>query len=71
MASSPDMPTEELVALTQSEIDLYAGLAKATGGQISPDTGKNSWYLIEFSWDKAGRWNLVDNKAKLFVETRK
>eukprot|EP00957_Ditylum_brightwellii_P140296 10690118-Ditylum_brightwellii.AAC.1 len=40
MAPSPDMTTEEIFTLTQSKIDLYAGLVKATGGQISPNTGK-------------------------------
>jgi hypothetical protein len=71
MAPSPDTPTNELVAITQNEIDLYAGLARATGGQISPDAGKNSWYLIEFTWDSAGCWKLIDNEAKLYVNTRK
>ena len=31
--------------MAQKELDLYSGLAKATGGQVSPDKGKNSWYL--------------------------
>eukprot|EP00957_Ditylum_brightwellii_P075200 5714968-Ditylum_brightwellii.AAC.1 len=71
MAPSPDTSTNELVAITQSEIDINTGLAMATGGQISPDKGKNSWYLLEFVWDNAGRWKLVDNDARLFVDTRK
>eukprot|EP00957_Ditylum_brightwellii_P061300 4652601-Ditylum_brightwellii.AAC.1 len=71
MTPSPDTPTNELVAITQSEIDLYAVLTKATGGQISPNKGKNSWYLFEFVWDNAGHWKLEDNDTRLFVDTRK
>eukprot|EP00957_Ditylum_brightwellii_P189906 14457181-Ditylum_brightwellii.AAC.1 len=71
MAPSPDTPTKELVAITQSEIDLYAGLARAVGGQISPDKGKNSWYFLKFVWDNVGCWKLVDNDTRLFVDTRK
>eukprot|EP00957_Ditylum_brightwellii_P062819 4766668-Ditylum_brightwellii.AAC.1 len=71
MAPSPDTPTKELVAITQSKIDLCAGLARATGGQISLDKGENSWYLLEFLWDNAGCWKLVNNDARLFVDTRK
>eukprot|EP00957_Ditylum_brightwellii_P139655 10643417-Ditylum_brightwellii.AAC.1 len=71
MAPSPDTPTKELVTITQSKIDLYAGLARATGGQISPDKGKNSCYLLEFLWDNAGCWKLVDNNARLFVDMKK
>eukprot|EP00957_Ditylum_brightwellii_P019473 1469103-Ditylum_brightwellii.AAC.1 len=41
------------------------------GGQISPDKGKHSSYLLEFVWDNAERWKLVDNDARLFVNTRK
>eukprot|EP00957_Ditylum_brightwellii_P035265 2674723-Ditylum_brightwellii.AAC.1 len=55
MAPSPDTPTNELMAIFQSEIDLYAGFARATGGQISPDEGKI----------------VVDNDSRLFVGTRK
>eukprot|EP00957_Ditylum_brightwellii_P149793 11407592-Ditylum_brightwellii.AAC.1 len=71
MAPSPDTPSKELVAITQSKIDLSAGLARATGGQISPDKGKNSWYLLEFAWDNAECWKLVHNDARLFIDTRK
>eukprot|EP00957_Ditylum_brightwellii_P113175 8630713-Ditylum_brightwellii.AAC.1 len=71
MVPSPDTPTEELVQIAQDEIDLYAGLARATGGQVSPDKGKNSWYLIKFEWDKLGRWKLAHNKSYLFVNTTK
>eukprot|EP00957_Ditylum_brightwellii_P173914 13239856-Ditylum_brightwellii.AAC.1 len=70
MAPSPGTTTNELVAITQSEIDLYAGLATAMGGQISPDKRKNSWYLLEFVWDNAGLWKLVDNDARLFVDAQ-
>eukprot|EP00957_Ditylum_brightwellii_P111345 8492247-Ditylum_brightwellii.AAC.1 len=71
MAPSPDTPTKELVAITHSKIDLYTGLARATEGQIGPDKGKNIWYLLEFVWDNAGCWKLVDNDARLFIDTRK
>ena len=54
MAPSPDTPTEELVQIAQDKIYLYAGLARATGGQVSLDKGKNTWYLIELKWDKLG-----------------
>eukprot|EP00957_Ditylum_brightwellii_P079662 6057795-Ditylum_brightwellii.AAC.1 len=57
--------------MAQQEIDLYEGLARATGGQVSSNKGENLWFLIEFKWDKAGRWSIVDNKAKLYVNTRK
>eukprot|EP00957_Ditylum_brightwellii_P104903 7995608-Ditylum_brightwellii.AAC.1 len=57
--------------MAQQEVDLYKGLEGATGGQISSEKGKNSWFLIEFKWGKAGRWSLVDNKAKLYTNTRK
>eukprot|EP00957_Ditylum_brightwellii_P206605 15349172-Ditylum_brightwellii.AAC.2 len=53
----------------QEEIDLSAGLAKATGGQVSPDKGKNHWYLLEFEWDKKGKWKLGNIKADLWVST--
>eukprot|EP00957_Ditylum_brightwellii_P022590 1703928-Ditylum_brightwellii.AAC.1 len=71
MAPNPDTLAEELVAITQNKIDIYAGLARATGRQICPNMKKNSWYLIECAWDKAGRWKLVHKNAKLFVDTRK
>eukprot|EP00957_Ditylum_brightwellii_P056997 4319507-Ditylum_brightwellii.AAC.1 len=60
-----------MVAITQDQIDLYAVMARATGGQVSSEKGKNSWYLLEFKWDRNGRWKLVDNDANLVVNTKK
>eukprot|EP00957_Ditylum_brightwellii_P097332 7413303-Ditylum_brightwellii.AAC.1 len=55
-----------MVATAQKELNLYSGLAQATGGRVSPDKGKNSWYLIKFKWDKAGQWKKQDTeKGKL------
>eukprot|EP00957_Ditylum_brightwellii_P169381 12892118-Ditylum_brightwellii.AAC.1 len=71
MAPSLDTATEEHVQIALDKIDLYAGLAGATGGQVSPDKGKNSWHLIKFKWDKLGRWKLAHNKSSLFVNTTK
>eukprot|EP00957_Ditylum_brightwellii_P071825 5459353-Ditylum_brightwellii.AAC.1 len=70
-APKPDTPMDELVQIAQSEIYLYAGLVQATGGQVSPVKGENSWYLNEFVWDKSGKWKLSHNKVSLFVNTRK
>eukprot|EP00957_Ditylum_brightwellii_P180527 13751311-Ditylum_brightwellii.AAC.1 len=50
---------------------MYEGLARATGGQVSPDKGKNSWFLLEFKWDKRGKWTLVHNDANLYMNTKK
>eukprot|EP00957_Ditylum_brightwellii_P113134 8628089-Ditylum_brightwellii.AAC.1 len=33
LAPTPDTPTKVLVQMAQEEIDLYAGLARSTGGQ--------------------------------------
>lgn len=69
IAPSPDTPIRDIVHMAQQEIDLYAGLAQATGGQISPVKGKNSWYLLDFAWDNKGGWKLVDRTAELWVDT--
>eukprot|EP00957_Ditylum_brightwellii_P145920 11112057-Ditylum_brightwellii.AAC.1 len=59
-----------MVATAQKELNLYSGLAQATEGRVSPDKGKNCWYLIEFKCDKAGQWKVINNPGGLFVETR-
>eukprot|EP00957_Ditylum_brightwellii_P083585 6353299-Ditylum_brightwellii.AAC.1 len=57
-----------MVATAQKELNLYSGLAQATGGRVSLDKGKNSWYLIEIKWDKAGQWKRQKmEKGKLNV----
>eukprot|EP00957_Ditylum_brightwellii_P202996 15332764-Ditylum_brightwellii.AAC.1 len=57
--------------MAQEEVDLYTGLAQATGGQVSPDVEKNFWYLLEFQWDKQGKWSLVNNDVQLMINTNK
>eukprot|EP00957_Ditylum_brightwellii_P129202 9854405-Ditylum_brightwellii.AAC.1 len=57
--------------MAQEEVDLHTGLAQATGGQVSPDVEKSCWYLLEFQWDKQGKWSLVDNDAQLMINTNK
>lgn len=68
-APSPETTTEELVEMAQQEIDLYAGLAGAIRGHISPVVDKNSWYLIEFAWDRQGKCRIVEKEAELWVDT--
>ena len=70
MAPTPETPTEETVKIAQSELDIYAGLAAATGGKVSQARGKNSWYLIEFQWHDDGKWSLVENKADIYVKSK-
>eukprot|EP00957_Ditylum_brightwellii_P102739 7830023-Ditylum_brightwellii.AAC.1 len=41
LVPSPDTTTEEIVRMTQEEVDLYTGLAQATDGQVSSDVEKN------------------------------
>eukprot|EP00957_Ditylum_brightwellii_P027597 2086613-Ditylum_brightwellii.AAC.1 len=41
-----------LVKSNQDKIDLYIGLVRATRGQVSPEKEKNSWFMMEFKWDK-------------------
>eukprot|EP00957_Ditylum_brightwellii_P172456 13129290-Ditylum_brightwellii.AAC.1 len=66
MAPTPETPTEETVKIAQNELDIYAGLAAASGGKVSQTRGKNSWYLIEFQWHDDGKWSLVENKADIY-----
>ena len=42
MVPRPDTPTEELVQIVPDKLDLNAGLAQATGGQVNPEKGKNN-----------------------------
>jgi hypothetical protein len=70
MTPTPETPTEETVKIAQSELDIYAGLAAATGGKVSQARGKNSWYLLEFQWHDDGKWSLVENKADIYVKSK-
>ena len=42
IAPSLDTTTSEIVAMYQKEVDIYAGLAMDTVGQISPDKRENN-----------------------------
>eukprot|EP00957_Ditylum_brightwellii_P047549 3611684-Ditylum_brightwellii.AAC.1 len=70
MVSRPDTPMDKLIQIVQDKIDLYTGLACTTCSQVSPVKRKNSWYLIEFAWDKSEERKLAHNKVSLFVNTR-
>ena len=49
---------------------MYTGLEVDTLGYIIPDKGGGgNWYLLEFGWNKKGKWMLVDNEASLFINT--
>eukprot|EP00957_Ditylum_brightwellii_P125894 9597051-Ditylum_brightwellii.AAC.1 len=69
MAPFPTTPIQELVEMVQEEVDLYTGLAGATGGQVIPNKTKNNWYLMEFEWDNRCRWKLIDSKASMLINT--
>ena len=53
--------------LDQEGLDILSGVEQAMGGQVS--ALKTKWYLLDFSWDKAGNWWLADNEADLFLQT--
>eukprot|EP00957_Ditylum_brightwellii_P068950 5233442-Ditylum_brightwellii.AAC.1 len=69
LAQNPFTTTNKMISTAQKELTLSSGLARATGGSVSPEKGKNSWYLIEFKWDKAGKWKLVNNPRDIYVNT--
>eukprot|EP00957_Ditylum_brightwellii_P075504 5738702-Ditylum_brightwellii.AAC.3 len=54
---TPDTSTEALVQMAQEEIDLYAGLARATDGQAS---GSSATIMQIYMWKQTSegkRWN--------------
>ena len=55
----------DTIKIAQSGLDIFSGVAWATGIQVS--INKTKWYLLEFKWDATGEWSLADNKADLFL----
>ena len=39
------------------------------GGKFSVQ--KTKWYLLEFTWDPAGKWHLAKNNTHLSLKTKK
>ena len=62
-----NIPTKEKMKLAQEGLDMFSGAAQSMGGQVS--TAKDKWYLLEFKWDKVGKWRQDDNEAYLFIQT--
>ena len=68
VAPSPDTPLENTVKLAQKGLNLFAGAAKATGGQVNAE--KTKWYLMDFKWDPEGKWRLADREATLTLSSQ-
>ena len=67
IAPSPNDPKKDTTKLAQEGLDIFSGAAQATVGKFSAE--KTKWYLLEFKWDKSGKWWLADNEAELFIQT--
>jgi hypothetical protein len=53
----------------QHGLNLWTGLASATGGAIK--VTKSTWWLIEFIWENDGQWHYAtksDTPAELMVK---
>ena len=66
IAPSPNTLSKDATKISQEGLDLFSGSAQATGVQVSAK--KTKWYLLEFKWDKAGKWRLYDNEADIFLQ---
>ena len=69
METSPDKPLEDTVKLSQKGLNIFAGTAKVTEGQVSLE--KTKWYLMEFKWYPEGKWRLTDKEATLTPPSQK
>eukprot|EP00957_Ditylum_brightwellii_P174939 13320409-Ditylum_brightwellii.AAC.1 len=58
-----------MTKIAQNELDTYIDLAAITGGEVSPEKGKHSWYLIKFKWKDNGKSILDDNDADIYVKS--
>ena len=68
LTPSPDTPLEETVKISQKGLNIFAGSAKPTGGQVSAENTK--WYLMNFKWDPEGKWRLSDREAILALPSQ-
>ena len=64
--TSPNTLPKDTTKTYQEGLHLLSGASQATGGKFS--VTKTKWYLLEFKWDKAGKWRLYDNEADIFLQ---
>ena len=58
--------TEDTVTLAQEGLNIFAEEAREPGGQVS--VHKTNWYLLDFTWDPSGKWNLVNKKDNISLQ---
>ena len=64
--------TESLVSKAQQIINKWCKILWMTGGCLSPE--KFWWFLIEFKWDKKGKWkykNMEEIEGEMIISDHK